>query len=142
MPDPDLPAPVAKILHFAQHELPRLPNSTAFSKHLKRTLGAGLPDGADPEDACHRCGELADTAVLCKVVHGFQRKKQVRVGLICIQCFACFIKVRMAAQLIQSLFNEKGDFGPGGERVHNIDAPGRVTFLTILLCHAGSIITA
>ena len=68
MPDPDLPAPVAKILHFAQHELPRLPNSTAFSKHLKRTLGAGLPDGADPEDACHRCGELADTAVLCKLL--------------------------------------------------------------------------
>ena len=64
------------------------------------------------------------------------------MGLICIQRFACFIKVRMGAQLIQSPFNEKGDFGPGGKRVHNTDAPGRVAFLTILLCHACSIITA
>ena len=100
MPDPNLSAPVAKLHHFAQHKLPRFPNPTALSKHLKRTPGTGLPDGADSEDACHRCGELADTAVLCKVVHGFQCKKQVRAGLICIQCFACFIKVRMAAQLI------------------------------------------
>ena len=100
MPDPDLPAIVAKLLHFAQHKLPRFPNPTAFSKHLKRTLGTGLPDGANPKDACHRCGELADTAVLCKIVHGFQCKKQVRMGLICIQGFACFIKVRMRTQLI------------------------------------------
>ena len=64
------------------------------------------------------------------------------MGLICIQGFACFIKVRMRMQLIQSSFNEKGDFGSGGKRVHNIDAPGWVAFLTILLCHAGSIITA
>lgn len=32
--------------------------------------------------------------------NGFQCKKQVRVGLICIQGFACFIKVRMRTQLI------------------------------------------
>ena len=100
MPDPNLPALVAKLHHFAQHKLPHFTNPTAFSKHLKHTFSAGLPDGADPEDACHRCGELADTAVLRKVVHGFQCKKQVRVGLICIQCFACFIKVRMRTQLI------------------------------------------
>ena len=95
MPDPNLPALVAKLHHFVQHKLPHFTNPTAFSKHLKHTFSAGLP-----EDACHRCGELADTAVLCKVVHGFQCKKQVRVGLICIQCFARFIKVRMRTQLI------------------------------------------
>ena len=130
MPDPNLPAPVAKILHFAQHKLPRFTNPTALSKHLKRTLGTGLSHNADSKNACHRCRQLADSPVLGQVVHGFQSEKQMRLALIRLQDIADGIKVCAGAQFRSRLFDEKGDFRTGRKRVEHLNAAGRGALFT------------
>ena len=104
----DAAALAAKLLHFVQHELPRPLDAPALPEHLKGALVAGPPYGANAEHARHGRCELAYAPVLGKVVHGFQRKKQVGAAFICIQGLAYLVKARAGALLGQRLFYEKG----------------------------------
>lgn len=121
VPDPDAAALVAQFLHGVQHELPRPPQAAALLQHLKGALRTGLSHGADAEDASHRRRQLADAAILRQIVHGFQREKQMRAGMIRLHRPAHRTKVRAGTHLGQRLFDEQADLRSGGQRIHHID---------------------
>ena len=52
------------------------------------------------------------------------------------------VKTCAGAQLGARLLNEKRNFRPGRERVHDADAPRRVALLTAPFCRAGGVVAA
>ena len=75
-------------------------------------------------------------------MHGFQRKEQVGLVLVCLYHSAHIVEVRAGAQCGQHLFNEEHHFRAGRQGVDNMDAPSGIALSAGLLCGARRAVAA